>query len=74
MEDESSIASNFNKYFAEIGKNLVDLSFHKGYKCFFFGAKEEVQEEVNKMLGQLPINSKIHGKGGAAASDRKSVV
>ena len=23
LEDESSIASNFNKYFAEIGKNLA---------------------------------------------------
>ena len=30
----------------DLMENLVDLSFHKGYKCFFFGAKEEVVSKV----------------------------
>jgi N-acetylglucosaminyldiphosphoundecaprenol N-acetyl-beta-D-mannosaminyltransferase len=38
---------------ADLMPNLVKLSHEKGYKCFFFGAKEEVVKKVVDIYTQL---------------------
>ena len=40
----------------DLMENLVALAHQEGYKCFFFGAKEEVVRRVTAIYADLPGN------------------